>query len=171
MIAGPGKMRFQTIGSCVCLTLVFCVSSNCGALESVKQSDANTIRGDTDSNATKSDDTLYNLDISNPSINQPIEPTNGVEGAKFVQVEVAEVLNPKKYALTFEVHYQPTSTARIYLGSFSLYPADNPGKFIVPTQGKVKNGGAIVLSMVIADKVDARDPVNVRVKKIKFLKG
>jgi hypothetical protein len=84
---------------------------------------------------------------------------------------VAEVLNPKRYALTFEVHYQPTSTAKIYLGSFSLYPADNPGKFIVPTQGKVKNGGAIVLSMVIADKVDTRDPVKVRVKKIKFLKG
>lgn len=164
-------MRVQKIGSCVCLILVFCVSSNCGALEPVEQNNANTIKGDTDSNATKSDDTLYNLDISNPSINQPIEPTNGAEGAKFVQVEVAEVLNPKRYALTFEVHYQPTSAAKIYLGGFSLYPADNPGKFIVPTQGKLKNDGAIVLSMVIADKVDTRDSVKVRVKKLKFLKG
>jgi hypothetical protein len=88
-----------------------------------------------------------------------------------VQVEVVEVLNPKKYALTFEVHYQPKSNTKIYLGSFSLYPADNPGKFIVPTQGKVKNEGAIVLSMVMADKVNVGDPLKVGVKKIKFLKG
>jgi hypothetical protein len=164
-------MRSRKTCSCVCLILIFCVSSNRGALKPVKQSNANTIKSDTDSNATNSDDTFYNLDISNPSINQPIKPTNGVEAAKFVQVEVAEVLNPKRYALTFEVHYQPTSTPKIYLGSFSLYPADNPGKFIVPTQGKVKNEGAIVLSMLIADKVNTGDLVKVRVKKIKFLKG
>ncbi len=112
------------------------------------------------------------MDISNPSLSQPIEPTDeGVEGAKFVQVEVSEVLNPKKYALTFEVRYQPKSNTKIYLGGFSLYPADNPRKFIVPTQGKVKNEGAIVLSMVITDKVDTRDLVKVGVKRIKFVKG
>lgn len=165
-------MGIQKIGSCVCLILVFYVSSNCGALEPVKQSNTNTIRGDTESDATKHDDTLYNLDISHPSIGQPIESTKDkVEEAKFVQIEVAEVVNPKRYALTFEVYYQPTSTAKIYLGSFSLYPPDNPGKFIVPTHGKVKNEGAIVLSILIADKVDSGDAVKVKVKKIKFLKG
>jgi hypothetical protein len=96
---------------------------------------------------------------------------DGVEGAKFVQVEVAEVLNPNKYALTFEVWYQPKRNARIYLGGFSLYPADNPGKFIVPTQSKMKNEGAIVLTMVIADQAGIRDQVKVGVKKISFLKG
>src|SRR5215468_83048 len=103
---------------CVCLILVFYVSSNCGAVELVKQSSANTIKLDTDSNATKNDDTLFTLDISHPSISQSIErATDQVERAKFVQIEVADVLNPKRYALTFEVHYQPTRTAKIYLGS------------------------------------------------------
>jgi hypothetical protein len=159
----PGKRRFHKVGNCVCLILVLCVSSYCGTLELVRNSNAN---------AVKSDETLYYLNLSNPSIAQPIEPRSvEVEEAKFVQVEVAEVVNPKKYALTFEVHYRPKSNAKIYLGSFSLYPADNPGKFIVAMQGKVKDEGAIVLSMVIPDKVDTSDPIKVGVKKIKFLKG
>jgi hypothetical protein len=57
------------------------------------------------------------------------------------------------------------------LGSFSLYPADNPGKFIVPTQGKVKDDGAIVLSMLILDKLNADDAVEVAVKAIRFVSG
>lgn len=159
-------------GSRVCLVMVLSLLSNWGTLDLVKQGKANTIKRDTNANAFKSDDTVYYLDISNPSLSQPIEFTNdGVECAKFVQVEVSEVLNPKKYALTFEVRYQPKSNMEVYLGSFSLYPADNPGKFIVSTQGKVKNDGAIVLSMVITDKVDTRDLVKVGIKKIKFLKG
>ena len=160
------------MGSCICLILALCVSSNCGTLKPANQSNANTNTPDTNANAIKNDETLYHLDKSNPVISQPIEArSDGAEAAKFVQVEVSEVLNPKKYALTFEVHYQPKNNAKIYLGSFSLYPADNPGKFIVPTQGKVKNEGAIVLSLVMADKVDVRDPVRVGVKRIKFLKG
>jgi len=155
------------------LLIVFCVSSTSyGALDPAKQSNVNTIKQGITFNANEGDDTVYKLDISNPSISQPIEPkTDDVERAKFVQVEVVEVVNPKKYALTFEVHYQPTSSAKIYLGSFSLYPADNPGKFIVPTQGKVKNEGAIMLSMVISNKIDPGDLVKIRVKRIRFLKG
>ncbi|MCM3874456.1 MAG: hypothetical protein ND895_27510 [Pyrinomonadaceae bacterium] len=137
----------------------------------VEPSNANAIKPVTNNNALKSDETLYYLDLSNPSIRQPIEPTtDNVETARFVQVEVAEVLNPKKYALTFEVHYQSESNTKIYLGTFSLYPADNPGKFIVPTQGNVKKEGAIVLSLVMVDKVDVTAPVKVGVKRIKFLK-
>jgi hypothetical protein len=80
-------------------------------------------------------------------------------------------VNPKKYALTFEVHYQPNPSEKVYLGSFSLYPSDNPGKFIVATQGKVKNQGVIVLTMVTPDKVETGDQVKVGVRKIRFLKA
>jgi hypothetical protein len=167
-VTTPGKLGIQNITARrICLILVLCVSSVSGTLELVEQSSADTIKHD----ANAGDDTLYYLDIGNPSISQPIEPTSdGVEGAKFVQVEVAQVLNPNKHALTFEVHYQPKGNVKIYLGSFSLYPADNPGKFIVPTQGKVKNEGAIVLSMVIVDKVAAGDRVKVGVKRMQFSK-
>jgi len=116
-------------------------------------------------------DTLYYLDSNKRSIVQPIEPKDiGQEGCKFVQVEVTKVINPKKYPLTFEVHYQSESDVKTYLGSFSLYPSDNPGKFIVATQGKLKNEGAIILSLVIPDNIDSKDTIKVTVKRIRFLK-
>jgi len=119
-----------------------------------------------------SDDALYYLDINKPSIQQAIDPRSaGHESYKFVQVEVAEVTNPKKHPLTFEVRYQSKSNVTTYLGNFSLYPSDNPGKFIVATQGKVKDGGAIILSLVTPDKTDSRDTIRVAVRKLQLLRG
>jgi hypothetical protein len=120
----------------------------------------------------KSDETLYYLDNNNPSLTQPLEAKDGpFDRYKFVQVEVTEVINPKKYPLTFEVRYLSKSNEKTYLGSFSLYPADNPGKFIVATQGKLKDEGAIILSLVVPDKIGAGDTIKVAVKKIKLIKG
>jgi len=159
-------MNSHRIDGCVCLIFVFCVSSNCGSLGLGKESKTDTAKTLA---SAESDDHLYYLDINKPNLSQPIEPTtDAAEVAKFVQVEVAEVHNPKRYGLTFDVYYQPVNGQKVQLGSFSLYPADNPGKFIVATQGKVKNEGAIVLSMVITDKVAAGDQVKVGVKRIRF---
>src|SRR5262249_33953493 len=116
-------------------------------------------------------DALYHLDQNKTSIVQRIESKDRLdEGCKFVQVEVVKVVNPKRYALTFKVRYRSSEGNETPLGSFSLYPADNPGKFIVPAQGKVRNQGAIVLSMVIEDKMDPKDTIEVAVKRITFLK-
>src|SRR5262249_43822046 len=116
-------------------------------------------------------DTLYYLDQNKTSIVQRIEPKDNLEeGCKFVQVEVVKVVNPKKYALTFKVRYRSKSGEETPLGSFSLFPADNPGKFIVPAQGKVKSDGAIILSLVVEDKMDPKDSIQVAVKRIAFLK-
>jgi hypothetical protein len=93
-----------------------------------------------------------------------------MEEYKFVQIEVAEVRNPKKYFLTFQVYFQSNRKDKVYLGSFSLYPSDNPGRFIVATQGKLKEKGAIIVSMVMPDKVEPGDAVRVTVKKITILK-
>jgi len=122
--------------------------------------------------AGESADTLYYLDINKPSIEQAIDARIAANATpKFVQIEVNQVTNPKKHPLTFEVRYRPTSSnAPIYLGSFSLYPSDNPGKFLVATQGKVNDGGAIILSLVTPDKIDSRDVIRVAVKPPKLLK-
>jgi hypothetical protein len=162
-------MKAKQFGSCVCLILLLSVSSNCGNLGLGRQGQPDTVKRET---KDRSDDRLYYLDISNPSLSQPIDPASDqVESAKFVQVEVAEVVNPKKYGLTFDVYYQPTNDAKIWLGTFTLYPADNPGKFIVATQGKLRNEGTIVLGMVITDKVEANDQVKVGIKRIRFIKA
>ncbi len=171
MITMLEKMTLHQMCCCVCLIMVLCTSCNCRTVETVNNGNGNS-NNVIKSDVIKSDDTLYYLDLSKPSVTQPIEPKGGgQEGYKFVQVEVTEVLNPKKYPLTFEVRYQSKNNVKTYLGSFSLYPADNPGKFIVATQGKVKDEGAIILSLVIPDKIDSRDTIKVTVKKIKFLKG
>lgn len=163
MVFALKKMTLQKTCRCVCVLIMFCTSCGGRTLNVV----------DNDNNATvKSDETVYYLDINKPSIVQPIEPGDKVqEGCKFVQVEVTKVLNPKRHPLTFQVHYQLKRDEKIYLGSFSLYPADNPGKFIVATQGKLKNEGAIILSLITPDEIDAQDELRVTVKKIKFLKG
>jgi hypothetical protein len=119
-------------------------------------------------NKTSDDGTVYYLDSKRPSVTQPIDSTTkDVQTAKFVQVEITSVQNPRKSALSFEVHYEPSAGQNIYLGTFSLYPADNPGTFIVPTQGKLKNQGALILSMTISDK-DNNGDIKVGVKKLQL---
>jgi hypothetical protein len=150
---------------CVGLLLALCVSLSCAA----SANDVHGSQGQAPRDSTRSDATVSYLNLSNRSITQAVEP-NEVADARFVQVEVTEVVNRKKIPLSFEVRYQAKDNTRIYLGSFALYPADNPGKFIVATQGKVKGDGAIVLTMVISEKVDAEDVVKVGIKKIRLVK-
>jgi len=162
----PGSSRARC---CVCLLVVLCVSSSCSALELGKGSDVSGNDDQAAHNSSKSDATVHYLDLANRSITQAVEPDE-VSGARFVQVEVTEVVNRKKTPLSFEVRYQGKDSTRIYLGSFALYPPDNPGKFIVATQGKVKGDGAIVLTLVVSEKVDAEDIVRVGIKRIRLAK-
>jgi len=115
---------------------------------------------------------VFSLDLQNPEITQKIVPGNGdPTTARFVQVEIVKVTNPQKRAAEFRVHYQPNEGEKILLGGFSLYPPDNPGKFIVPTQGKVKAEGRLILSLVKSDQVVAGDVIKVEIHSMKFIKG
>lgn len=114
---------------------------------------------------------LYYVDLKSPDIVQPINLEDNANGKRFVQVEVVEVVNPKRYPVAFQIHYQTNAGDKIYLGSFGLFPADNPGKFIVATQGKVKDEGAIVLTLVKPQGVKAGDLVKVGLKKMAFVNG
>jgi hypothetical protein len=109
------------------------------------------------------------LDVKNPSVGRAIEPADHAESAKLVQVEIVEVENPKKLAATFRVEYQPRSGEKIFLGAFSLYPSDMPGKFIVATHGKVKSEGSIVVSLITPKFYKEGDVLKIGVGKIEFL--
>ena len=113
---------------------------------------------------------LRYLDTAHVSISQRIDPAaEGLQGSKFVQVDVAQVINPGKYGLSFDVYYQPTGGEKIRLGAFSLYPADNPGKFIVPTQGHVNREGSIIVSLLVTDPVAKGVPLRVGIGRITLL--
>lgn len=122
--------------------------------------------------AERGDGTLYHLDARHPSVEQAIEPRGGrLQECKFVQIEVAAVTNPQRHPLKFEVRYRSKDNVKTFLGSFSLYPSDHPGTFIVPTQGRLKEEGALVLSLVILDRVGAKDALSVTIKKMTLVKG
>jgi len=152
-------MSFYRLGLCVCL-LTFAVVSCSGVIMNA---------GSPSQNA-KSDQAVYLIDLQHPEITQKIRPDDGdPTKARFVQVEVLKVTNPQQRPAQFEVRYQPNDGEKILLGSFSLYPPDNPGKFIVPTQGKVKTEGALILSLVKSDRVVAGDVVEITVRPMKFV--
>ena len=159
-------MRLYRLGFCLCLLTFIAVACN-GVIMHVGSPSQNA---NTSNQNTKSDQAVYSLDLQNPEITQKIRPDDGdPTKARFVQVEVIKVTNPQKRPATFAVHYQPNAGEKIRLGSFSLYPPDNPGKFIVPTQGKVKPEGTLILSLAKSDRVVAGDVVEVTVKPMKFV--
>ena len=161
-------MRLHRLGFCVCL-LTFAVAACNGTMLHVGSSsqNANTASNQND----KSDKAVFSLDLQNPEIKQKILPDDGDPAkARFVQVEVIKITNPQKRPAEFQVSYQPNAGEKILLGGFSLYPPDNPGKFIVPTQGKVKAEGMLILSLVKSDRVVAGDVVEVTVRPMKFVR-
>jgi hypothetical protein len=107
--------------------------------------------------------------LSNRTLLQRIRPElDQPARRKFVEIEVTDVVNPKRIRITFEVHYRPDEGDKALLGSFALFPPDHPGNFLVATGGKVRNEGAIVLSMVVLDETGPDDQVRVTVKRISF---
>lgn len=69
--------------------------------------------------------------------------------ARFLSIEVVDVENPELAPVQIEVRYQsPEGGAPRILGTFSLFPPDNPGEFLVATAGGVEEGGTLVLSLV-----------------------
>jgi len=157
----------QKVCCCICFTLISLTSCSSKALDLTKHDDARRLNANS-AGAEK----LHYLDLKNPSISQPIDASEkGLAGYKFVEVEVAEVSNPKNHPVTFEIHYQTSGREKLLLGSFGLYPSNGTGKFIVATQRKLKDEGAIVLTLVTLEKAESGDTIRVGIKRIKFLKG
>ncbi len=158
-------MRLHKPGICVCL-LTFAIAACNGTILHVGSPPQNANTSQID----QSDQAVFSLNLQNPEIMQKILPDDGdPTKARFVQVEVIKITNPQKRPAEFQVRYQPIAGEKILLGGFSLYPPDNPGKFIVPTQGKVKAEGTLILSLVKSDRVVAGDVVEVTVRPMKFV--
>ena len=112
----------------------------------------------------------YELRLANPIAQQAVElDQNTLQGKKFVQIEVTHVSNPQRIPLSFAVHFQSAQGEAIYLGSFSLFPPDNPGTFIVSTQGKLKAGGAVTVTLVPLQRVGSAPEIRVQIKRLSFL--
>lgn len=150
-------MMLYRIGGVLVAVLFVVVFCNCTATTSSSPLNQNQSKSKNDQSRL--------LDLEKPEIEQGIKLTEAdVANAKFVQVDVVEVNNPHNLPARFEVFWQPLEGEKIMLGTFSLYPPNNPGNFIVATQGKVKGKGKLILSLVKPDHVAAGDVVQVKVK-------
>jgi len=111
----------------------------------------------------------YTLDLTKRSVTQAIGPELAdATTQKLVQVEITGVTNRKLIPISFDVQYLPDKGEKVLLGTFALYPPDNPGRFIVPTGGRLRSNGKIVLSMTTLAETAADDEVRVEVKRICF---
>jgi hypothetical protein len=112
----------------------------------------------------------YTLDLVNRTAVQTVDQgITAPQAKKFVQIEVTDVFNPQRIPLTFNVHYQATHGEKSLLGTFSLFPPDNPGTFIVATRGKLQSGGLIIVSLEPLEQVDEAAEIRVQLKRISFI--
>ena len=112
------------------------------------------------------------LDLERTTYRQRLGPETAVpQMKKFVQVEVIQVENAQRIPLSFRVHYQPVQGDEIELGSFSLFPPDNPGTFILATRGTLRTGGSVRLTLTPVQPVDPDDEVRVWIAPLRFVKG
>ena len=110
------------------------------------------------------------LDLERTTLTQRLGPeTAAPEARKFVQVEVLRVENPQRIPLSFRLHYLPPQGDAIALGSFSLFPPDNPGTFIVATGGALRTGGDVRLTLAPLQAVDSEDEARVWIAPLRFV--
>lgn len=106
-----------------------------------------------------------------PSLAYSVPCLDRSAGDKFLRVDIAEVTNPRFVELAFQVHYQRAESDTVYLGSFALFPPNQPGQFIVPAQGKVESTGWILISMEPLQDKEAAGAVRVVVRSVSFADG
>lgn len=122
-----------------------------------------------ESGPTTGEQSLFRFDNINRTASQPIDPDMPAPGKfKFLEIEVINVVNPDKVHVQFEVIYQVDKDDQIFLGTFGLFPPDNPGRFIVSTQGKLQSRGELVLSLVSPNEAPSDSTLKITVKRIQF---
>lgn len=110
------------------------------------------------------------LDLATRSARQAFgSASEAAPNKRFVKVEVARVVNPALIPVSFTIHWQPHRGERAYLGSFSLFPPDNPGTFIVSTRDELTPCGDIVVKMVPLQRVDPGTKLRVQLHDISLV--
>lgn len=134
------------------------------------QTDAAERAADDTEGGTLSESAPLVLDLANRSVLYPIdlEIAARARAARIIEVEFAQLINPDRIRVIFEMHFRSESGDEIKLGSFSPFPPDNPGTYIVATEGVIKPGGAIIISMIPLDEVKPDQEVKVVIRDPSF---
>jgi hypothetical protein len=115
---------------------------------------------------------MHVIDLAHPSFAQHVDLTdNDLATFDFVQIRIVQVINPQRIGVLFDVAFLADGGSRVRLGSFSLFPPDNPGQFIVATQHRVRSSGSIVVSLHTAQPVDASAPLTIGIGSVALIKS
>jgi hypothetical protein len=112
------------------------------------------------------------MDLAHTSVEEHVDlPGTGPALSRFVQIHIDSVVNPKHVGVLLEVAFLPDGGSRVHLGSFSLYPPDHPGTFIVATQHRVRSSGSIIISLSTVPKVDATTPLSIGIASVALIRS
>jgi hypothetical protein len=115
---------------------------------------------------------MHVIDLSHPSFAEHVDLHDSDGGVSdFVEVRIVQVDNPRRIGVLFEVSFVPDSGTPVRLGSFSLFPPDNPGRFIVATQHRVRSAGSIVVSLRTVQPIDDSTPLAIGVGSIALIRS
>ncbi len=114
-------------------------------------------------------DSLYRISLRAPIVRQALDSmVGGRARPRFVRIDVTAVTNPARVALSLELRYRDADRETM-LGSVSLFPADNPGRFIVRTLDRIGETGQLTLTLVSPDSGAGRADVRVTVRRLVFV--
>lgn len=112
---------------------------------------------------------VYELNFSNNLLTIPVVDMEQSDNNRFVYIEISAVDNPKVLPLAFSVSFSEKGNEKINLGDFALFPGDNPGKFIVATQGKIDTTGKVHIELTPLPEYKGTELVRVEVKRVKLI--
>ena len=126
-----------------------------------------------DKNQNRNEDTLSILDstllLTNKDRSVHIHLSTFKQQPKYIEVEVSKVINRKLNSLSFEVHYQEDGGEKLLVGTFSLYPADNPGQFLIATRNLLEKEGDLSISFLLTEETTKQDTIIVEIKSIRLI--
>lgn len=138
----------------------------CGLLLLACQSDGETRAGEEAQDVAESQETRR-LDLADRTLVQRLDPDlEDAERQKLVEIEITDVVNPEGLRVSFELAYLPPDGERLLLGTFGLFPPDDPGEFLVATRGELRAGGSLELSMIVHDEIGRDDELRVELKRL-----
>ena len=157
------RMTLWSRAACV-LVGILAVAAACNARRT-DESQPKTVGGLV--SAVSHEDTVYRLDLRGPRGRQVLRgDSTEIAAAKFVVIDVTAVTNPAKLSLSLELRYQPERGEEALLGTVTLFPADNPGRFIIATGGVLRVSSALTLTLVSPDSGAGRAAVRVAVRTL-----
>ena len=110
----------------------------------------------------------YWLGINSTIVEVPVADLERTKNNRFVFMEVSTVENPHVLPLAFLVSFSENDKTT-NLGGFALYPGDNPGKFIVPTQKIIEKSGIIRIELILSSGHKGAEAVRVEIKSLKLI--